>query len=135
MVVNSRPHKQRSEVWRRRECSSCDNIFTTYEQPSLDYTTRVMYSNGENEAFSIGKLSISIYKSFAHDSKLGEKMCYSIARTIEVEMLAKHSSKNKSNKIVLSIKEIQLTSLVVLKRIDKNAAHQYAAKHNILQKL
>lgn len=41
-VTNSRPRQQRSEIWRRRECTACNRVFTTYEQPTLGHFTQVI---------------------------------------------------------------------------------------------
>lgn len=127
-VTNSRPRQQRSEIWRRRECTACNRVFTTYEQPTLGHFTQVINPlDDSKQPFSVGKLSISIYKSFAHDELFGETMAYWLARTIESHFLV-----NQSKNTTISSTTIAKATLTMLKRVDKNAAYQYAASHKLL---
>lgn len=59
-VVNSRPTKANSQIWRRRHCSSCKEIFTTHEAINLSHLI-VIKKSGKPEIFSKTKLYSGIY--------------------------------------------------------------------------
>lgn len=59
-VVNSRPTKANSQIWRRRQCSNCKEIFTTHEIINLSHLIVVKKSR-KPEVFSRTKLYSGIY--------------------------------------------------------------------------
>jgi len=61
-VVDSRLDTNTNHVRRRRECASCLERFTTFEQPSFSLPS-VMKNAGFSEAFSEEKLRRGIIKS------------------------------------------------------------------------
>ncbi len=58
-MINSRPGKGGDEVWRRRECLTCHEIFTTSEQFSYD-SIFVVKRNLTRKRFVYEKLFASI---------------------------------------------------------------------------
>lgn len=122
-VTNSRRHKQRPSVWRRRQCSRCQTTITTYEAPSLDEQPVLTRSAGL-QPFNLGKLIISISRSFQHDTATGETASYYLAQTIQQQLLLQ--APQPSTDDILAI------TYAALQRYDALAAVQYAAQHDIL---
>lgn len=131
-VSNVRPRKQRSEIWRRRTCKRCAAIFTTHETPHLDATARVYKTEAshiDSEPFNIGILTVDIASCFQHDTKHGAASAYSLARTVEIQLL---EALEKTSPIAIKKETITHVTLRSLKNYDTSAAMQYAAKHNLL---
>jgi len=61
-VVDSRMADEGTRVRRRRECTECDERFTTYESAELSLP-RVVKSKGEREAFSEEKLRYGLERA------------------------------------------------------------------------
>lgn len=61
-VVDSRLTRDGMQIRRRRECTSCNNRFNTYESPELK-APRVIKSDGLREAFSESKLRKGMLKA------------------------------------------------------------------------
>ena len=108
-VVNSRPHKKHSHVWRRRRCATCHRTFTSYEEaapghlwvipgsqcllpvqprsstmPQAQPTPATQQSprrpKGAQE-FSLGTLTVSINQAFTHCASNLGSTSYNLART------------------------------------------------------
>jgi transcriptional repressor NrdR len=123
-VTNSRPNKKQPSVWRRRRCSKCGTVFTTYERPSLSDNKAVQLPNGDQEAFNLGKLIISMTKAFTH---LPEEAAYNslwLAQTVEDYLSTQRES--------ITPEDIETTAHDVLRRFDELAAVQYAAQHHMI---
>ena len=121
-VANSRP-LQRPAVWRRRRCHNCDTVFTTYERPSLE-DQLVLGPDKKSSPFSIGKLTISIARSFQHDKQLADTSSFHLAQTVEVKLLMEGKQ--------LSTDDIAALTHATLKQFDPIAAVQYAAQHDLV---
>jgi transcriptional regulator NrdR family protein len=65
-VINSRLHKRTNEVWRRRKCTSCGSLVTTYESIAAEASIVVQYSDTDLRPFSRDTLFTSIYESCKH---------------------------------------------------------------------
>ncbi len=127
-VTNSRPHKKQSGTWRRRQCESCQCLFTTYEKPSLDESAYVYYpdTKGVTKApFSLSKLTLSIADSFSHDPVARQLHSLPLAETIEQLLLREVRQP--------SVDDVAATAHQVLKRFDELAALQYAAGHGLVK--
>lgn len=122
-VVNSRPHRARPSVWRRRKCMQCGTIFTTIERPSLSKGVKVM-SNGKHVPFNLGRLTVSIAASFDHAPLEGKEHAMALAETVEVTL----SSQLRE----ISVEDIEAVTHQILRRFDEVAALQYAAKHRLI---
>lgn len=123
-VVNSRARKKEPEVWRRRQCSSCETIFTTKELPSLADNKKVYPGNKKTEDFNLGKLILSIAKAFTHSKRDAEYNSLWLARSVESYL----SSQEK----MVTPEVIEAATHTVLKRYDELAAVQYAAQHGLI---
>lgn len=125
-VTNSRSHKKASGTWRRRKCSACNNVFTTYERAALDSAVRIHYADTSVFApFSLSKLTLSISASFMHDPTTRQLHSLSLAETVEQLLITDVQQP--------SVDDIAATTHQVLKRFDEVAALQYAASHGLVE--
>ncbi len=62
MVTNSRPTRGDSQIWRRRKCLGCGEVYTTYEKINLSHLV-VVKKSGRKERFRRVKLYSGIYHS------------------------------------------------------------------------
>lgn len=122
-VANSRRHKKQPSVWRRRYCNQCQTTFTTYERPSLD-DQPVLGRNGSINPFNIGKLTISIARSFHHNKQQADLASYPLAQTIETKLLLSGRE--------ISSDDISAITHSTLQHFDPIAALQYAAQHDLI---
>ena len=123
-VTNSRPNKKQPVVWRRRTCPQCQQVFTTYERPSLADNTPVSLPDNKTDRFNLGKLILSIAGAFTHAPVEGEYQALWLAQTVEDTL----SSQRK----VMTPDDIMATTHSVLKKYDELAAIQYAAQHRLI---
>lgn len=122
-VGNSRPHKNQPAVWRRRNCSKCGVVFTSYERPALD-SQPILRHDSTSVPFNIGKLIISIGKSFQHNKASADHHSFALAQTIETKLLMRQKS--------ISVDDITAVTHQTLKQFDPIAAMQYAAQHDLV---
>jgi len=123
-VGNSRPLAKQPAVWRRRACSKCKQVFTTFERPSLADNKQVEGIEGSKERFNLGRLIISISRAFSHNPSAGKTEALWLAQTVENTL----STQSK----VITTDVIAATTHQVLKRYDELAAVQYAAQHQLI---
>jgi transcriptional repressor NrdR len=123
-VTNSRPNKKQPQIWRRRSCPECATIFTTYERPSLADNKVIHLPDGETDTFNLGKLIISISKSFSHNPNEAQYSSLWLAQTIEDTL--------SSQREVITPEDIEAATHQVLKKYDELAAVQYAAQHRLI---
>jgi transcriptional repressor NrdR len=123
-VANSRPHKKQPQIWRRRTCPKCGEIFTTYERPSLAENKRIHLPSGDIEVFNLGKLIISIHQAFSHNPAGGAVQALWLAQTVEDTLSTEHT--------VITPDEIAAVTHQTLKRFDEMAAMQYAIQHTLI---
>lgn len=126
-VANSRPHKKRPSVWRRRSCSVCGTVFTTHERPSLADNKPITLGNGGEDTFNLGKLTISISKAFHHAPEEAEYSSLALAQTVEDAL----STQLK----IITPEDIEAVTHQVLKQYDELAAMQYAAQHQLISSI
>ena len=122
-VVNSRHHSAESRVWRRRRCETCQAVFTTYEKPSLD-DRPILQNNSQTDAFNIGRLIISISRSFQHDTKAAKYASLHLAETVESKLIATTKP--------LSTDDITAITYETIRHYDPVAGVQYAAQHDLV---
>ncbi len=120
-IVNSRQNKKYPIVWRRHYCPNCQQSFTTYEQPANE--TLQVTDNSLKTPFNLGKLIVSIAKSFQHDEYKADTYSYDLAITIR-QKLAKRT--------MISSQELASLCLSTLEAFDYIAALQYAAQHKLI---
>lgn len=123
-VTNSRPHKKRSSVWRRRHCPKCGSVFTSVERPSLIDNRKVSLPNNINEPFSLSKLTISISGAFTHNPKRAAYDSLWLAQSVEETL--------SSDSTVITPDDIAAVTHQALKNYDELAAVQYAARHHLI---
>lgn len=124
-VTNSRHQKRLNNVWRRRKCLSCGQVFTTTEAASLDRSLLFIDSNQKPHPFVQELLFLSLYNSLRHRNNALDE--------------ATHLCKSIIGRLLPLIVDGQLqrsdvikTSCEVLKRFDGPAAVSYLAYHPLL---
>ena len=122
-VINSRQHTQQPKTWRRRRCPHCQTIFTTYELPTLE-TYLVKDQHGTQRPFRLGKIALSIAKSFQHDQQAAAYDSYELAQTIQTYLVVHYHQPTPA--------DISQATHTVLQRYDPVAALQYAARHGLV---
>ncbi len=122
-VTNSRSHNNDYSVWRRRQCKSCNAIWSTDEQITLDTSHKVVRSDNHLEPFSRDVLFISIFESLAHRN---DRLTASTAliNTVIDQVLSLKSAEVPISKLVVLVGE-------TLNRFDKVAASVYKAKYSL----
>ena len=128
-VTNSRAHQKAASIWRRRRCERCRAVFTTYELPTLDAAPIVTKANTSDQTrhtrpFNLGKLTISIARSFHHDKTRADFSSLDLAKTVEQQLII-----NCPNP---STEDIAALTHQTLKAFDPIAALQYAAQHQLI---
>ena len=121
-VINSRLQKRSNQVWRRRKCLTCGNVFTTEETINYDGTWMVRSKNGHLQPFSRDKLFLSLYHSCRH-RQTAETDASGLTETVIKKLLARSSDGVIDSQMIVS------TAQVVLSRFDRAAAVQYNAYH------
>lgn len=121
-VTNSRLQKRRNQVWRRRQCVSCQALFTTEE--GADYTAAwaVQGVEGGLEPFSRDKLFISMYESLKHRSAA----LADAGDLTDTVMQKLHKAQRDG---VITHSSIIQTVEVALTRFDSVASTYYVAFH------
>lgn len=123
-VTNSRSHNNNHAVWRRRKCKSCDSIWSTDENYSLNTTHRVIYSDMTHfKAFSRDILYVSILDSLAHRKDRIEE-----AGAITDTIISKVLSLKSSN---INIEQLKSIATDTLKSFDVVAASVYKATNSV----
>ncbi len=120
-VINSRLQKKPNQVWRRRKCLHCGNIYSSIE--SVNWGQAIRFSHkGRLEPFSRDQLFLSLYEACRH-----RKSAQSDATALTSTVLSKLRPHIK----VASIEREQVinTAVKALKHFDKAAATTYSAYH------
>lgn len=123
-VTNSRRQRQGHAIWRRRQCLSCNAIFTSREQADLAESLRVQSSHDQKKLapFRRDLLFVHLYESCKHrPTALGDAA--SLTQTVIDKLLSDSSSG------VISTQQITAITLQTLKHFDAAAATFYAAYH------
>jgi len=120
-VTNSRHQKRRNQVWRRRRCLACGNIFSTLEVADLSQALMVD-KNGRLEPFQREKLLLSVYESLRH-RKDAVEAASALTQTIIGQLLIQISNASLDRNIITEI------TAVALDRFDHAAGVQYTAFH------
>ncbi len=121
-VFNSRLQHRKNQIWRRRQCSKCEAIFTTEETPHYGSIWIVQKPNDGLEPFSRDKLLLSLYKSCQHRST-------ALVDAAElVDTIIRRVSEQVENGRIWYGSIAQVT-IVILRRFDKAASVHYQANH------
>lgn len=123
-VINSRPQRRTNQQWRRRQCTSCNAVFSTIEAVDYSAVWRVKRPSGELVPFNRDKLLLSITYSLEHRPKSLED-----ASGITNTVISKLQS--TFNNGTLTTKQIIQAVQVALNRFDKAGSVHYQANHSI----
>lgn len=121
-VVNSRHQKRSNQVWRRRQCQTCQGIFTSYEAADLTGSLLFRATLGHVEPFQRDYLFLSVHQAVGHRKTAAED-----ARALTDTIVGRLRGHIQD----AGIERTQLVSVTteVLKRFDRAAASAYAAYH------
>lgn len=122
-VTNSRPHKKRASIWRRRQCNACGSVFTTIEAVSTDGMLSVKDNRNNTSPFSIGRLLIDIAPLLTESASAPDD-AYWLAQTTYEKALTQDSS-------VITTEELARIAFGVIERFDSTAALKYALDHHL----
>lgn len=123
-VTNSRPHKKRPGVWRRRACERCGAIFTTLEAIDISDQLSVTHIDGTKTPFSIPVLMLNLSTVLQHRANHADDAFW-LSQTIAEQLYA-------SELAPLETSDIIHTAYEVLDRYDPAAAMQYGARYGII---
>ena len=122
-VVNSRPQKRSNAIWRRRQCGTCEALFTSVESIDLSASLRIKRSDGL-QPYKKEKLMISLHESLKHLEGAPEA-AKELTETISSRLISNLNSSGRSS--VLSISELVQCTSEVLNQFDKVAGLHYQA--------
>ena len=97
IVSNSRPTNKNTQIWRRRKCLKCDNIFTSRERVDISYII-VEKRDGRHVKFSYFKLCSGIYQALISRKRCDRGQASVIAEEV--------TQKIEENLITQKIKKI-----------------------------
>ncbi|MEZ6330556.1 MAG: ATP cone domain-containing protein [Candidatus Saccharimonadales bacterium] len=119
VVANSRSKKKNAVVWRRRLCTHCGAITTTFEE--YDYSTALVVKkrSGALQAFQKDKLLLSIAKATEH--RQGSTQAASELTTTIISRILKQ----KPIQTTILSKDISSVASLVLKHYDAASAVKY----------
>jgi transcriptional repressor NrdR len=121
-VNNSRHQRRVNNVWRRRKCLSCGNIFSTIEQVDYEKSWVVQYADSVEQPFMQDKLLISLYKTCQHrPSALPDALGLTATVMGGLQKIMQHGSVTST--------AIATMAHGTLQRFDKAAATMYRAYH------
>jgi len=120
-VVNSRLQKKTNQVWRRRQCTHCGNVFSSLEV--VDWNQAIRFKHKSHlEPFSRDKLFLSLYEACRH-----RKTAISDATGLTDTILSKLWPRIEAASLTRD--QVIATATEVLKRFDRAAATAYKAYH------
>ncbi len=120
-VTNSRKRARGTQTWRRRECKSCGNIWTTHEVIDLSTSYIVEGAQGHRQPFSRDKLFMSIQESLRH-RKTALADATALTDTVLARILAQKTATIPEGDLFAVIYE-------VIKKFDRTAAAVYKATY------
>lgn len=106
-VVNSRPTKHNSQVWRRKKCQSCKEVFTTYEKIDLSYLIIIKKSN-KRQRFNRAKMYSSIYHAALYSKNADRGALAELSETITTQVERKILQLKKKR-----IETIEITNIIL----------------------
>jgi transcriptional regulator NrdR family protein len=118
-VVNSRPHKTQSRVWRRRLCPQCNTLVSTYELIDTADQQRV-----GDQPYSVARMAMSLY-GFLPKSNHSADDAFALAQTIGESL----SSLEQSS---LTSQSLAGMAWHTLSRFNKKAGLKYGIEHDCI---
>lgn len=108
LVTNKRNTNLSTKNWRRRKCTKCLKVFTTYEAVKLNYII-VVKKNGKKVRFRREKLYASIYNAYLRKKNVDSGDCASkaedIINRIERELINRQVKEISTNDLRLIVVE------------------------------
>ena len=99
-VVNSRPSRKNTQIWRRRKCLKCGQSFTTREKMTASFIV-IEKRDGRHLQYSHSKLFASIYRSLIDhkhtDFGDSAKLAQDIIQKIEENLISQKKSLIKTS--------------------------------------
>jgi len=123
-VTNSRHQRRANNVWRRRQCVSCNTVFSTIESPDIELSITIRQSNGRLEPFLRDKLLVSVYDSLKH-----RKSALTDATALTATIVTR--AYELADQALIERDALVEITYVVLERFDTVAATHYQAYHPI----
>ena len=122
-IYNSRQTKKLNQVWRRRRCLDCGNVFTTSE--SIDLSSVIKIKNkGTAAPYKQGVLLASLLKACDHRADQASAAFYLLH--ICEESLQK-SARNQT----VTTAQVAQTVAQIIERFDTAAWAKYCSYHNL----
>jgi len=121
-VINSRAQKRNNRIWRRRQCLTCELVFSTEEIVQYENVWLVMDKSGGYSPFSPNKLMMSLYRSCQH-----RQGALNDAAALSATIIQKLQPKFRDG--LITSKTITQVSQVALNRFDRAASVNYGAYH------
>jgi transcriptional repressor NrdR len=106
-VNNSRPTNKNTQIWRRRKCLKCGEVFTTREKIDISYVI-VKKNDGRRVQYSHPKLYSGIYHSLIGRKRIDRGDAGEIAEKI-IQKIEEYIVNQK----IKEIKSIDISNLVV----------------------
>jgi len=122
-VSNSRPHRQKSQIWRRRRCLRCKTTFTTYETVADKELPHIKTTSGLR-LFSLPRLTISIYNCLPSSTTRADD-AYEIANTVYLQL-------SRSSAGSLSLDDIKKLTYKALQRFNQAGSIRYGLNHHLI---
>jgi transcriptional repressor NrdR len=123
IVINSRPTNKNTQIWRRRKCLKCQELFTTRELIDISYII-VEKRNGTRVQFSRPKLYSGIYQALVGRKKIDRgdagEIAEDIMHKIEEQLV------NKKIKVIKT-EEIGFMVVKILSKTYPDIALRYFA--------
>ncbi len=120
-VINSRLQKRANQVWRRRKCLNCGNIYSSIE--AVNWGQAVRYKHKDRlEPFSRDLLFISLYEACRH-RKTAQTDATALTDTVLSRLWPGIADAAVTRQQIIS------ATADVLKRFDRAAATTYRAYH------
>lgn len=130
-VTNSR--SRQTKVWRRRQCTNCSRLFSTYETPDFSNLLAVLDDTGATKqsvkAFCYAKFLISIVKACDHIPTNHELHAENIASRVLVSLVRKDTG--QSSIIRISRKTLAKQTAKELEKLDKISFIKYCSAHSV----
>ena len=121
-TTNSRHNVRHNQTWRRKQCISCNAIFTSRETADLQSSLRVKTDSGALESLSRDRLFVDIFGTMSH-RKTALNDASGLTDTILSQVITESSNG------IVSVQELIKKTTEILTRFDKVAATIYTAHH------
>lgn len=121
IVLNTRGTHKGTSIWRRRRCTKCFNIYTTYEKIRLNYIT-VVKKDKRKVRFNRAKLFAGIYHATYNNKEFDNGKAAILAEDV-TEKVERYLVKQQ----ILEITTTKLSNIVIeiLKEKDPQVSINY----------